>query len=63
MPDDGFTELSALDKIRSHMRVIRGAQYDILHGRPAMDSEDEISASLRGIEEVLHDAECGLMDS
>lgn len=43
-------------KLRSHRAVIRGAQNDILHGRPEMDALEEIALSERLMDELLEES-------
>lgn len=38
---------------RSHWQVIRGAQTDMLNGRPDMDALEEIALSSAGLDELL----------
>lgn len=42
--------LATLEKVRRHMKVIRGAQWDMLGRRPDMDAAEEIAVALAGIE-------------
>ena len=41
------------ERIADHMETIRGAQFDILNGRPEMDALEEISAALSMVDEEL----------
>lgn len=39
--------------IRMHWAVIRGAQWDMLNGRPDMDAAEEIAMSSNALDELL----------
>lgn len=45
------TEL--LEQVRQHWLLIRGAQFDMLNGRPDMSAMEEIAISARGLDELL----------
>ena len=42
-----------LRQVRSHWLVLRGAQMDMLNGRPDMDAMEEIALASAGIDELL----------
>lgn len=43
-----------LERLRMHWSVLRGAQFDILKGRPHMDALEEIALASNAIDELLN---------
>lgn len=48
---------AVIEQARTHLRVIEGADTDILHGRPVMDAAEEKSLSLRLLGELFASAD------
>lgn len=48
-----MTDIEVLDQVRKYWLLIRGAQMDMLNGRPDLAAMEEIALVSRGIDELL----------
>ena len=50
---------AVIEQAKAHLRVVEGADVDILHGRPVMDAAEERALALRLLGDALDSADAG----